>query len=208
MTSQHRRLDLRALGAAVGVALDDAFGALASLYAEVDERNRVNTTGLDLPCKRGCDACCHESVFLTPLEFLFAWDEAQRLLDDATLDAIVVDGLGLYERHRELILAFDRAPPAGAQDHFALARQLRFRCPLLGPEGTCRVYGARELYARLFGCSFEAEGAVYGCNLVGAHLADKTVKLLSVRPVAERLQALPLTFKRQVYPYYVHWLYG
>jgi Fe-S-cluster containining protein len=194
--------------AALGIDLESARGALLALYAELDARNAANTAGLELPCRRGCDACCHESVFLTPLEFLVAWEWAQAHLDDAIRDGIVDAGLALYARERERITALEAPPPDGARDHLAVARELRFRCPFLGGEGECRIHPARELYARLFGCSFNDEGGVYGCHLVGAHLGGKTVTLVSVRRAAERLQGLPLTHKRQVYPYYLQLLYG
>lgn len=205
---RHPRVDLGAMATAVGVDLAAARAALLALYADIDERNARNTAGLELPCHRGCDACCHESVFLTPLEFLVAWEWAQEHLDDATRDAIVDAGLALHERERHRITAFEAPPPDGARDHLAIARELRFRCPFLGDGGACRIYPVRELYARLFGCSFNDEGGVYGCELVGAHLGGKTVTLVGVRRAVERLAALPLTGKRQVYPYYLHLLYG
>lgn len=205
---RYGRVDLGTMVSALGVDLAVARAALLALYADVDARNAVNTAGLDLPCRRGCDACCHESVFLTPLEFIVAWEWAQEHLDDATRDAIVDAGLALHERERERIAALDAPPPEGARDHLAVARELRFRCPFLGDGGECRIYPVRELYARLFGCSFNDEGGVYGCHLVGAHLGGKTVTLVSARRAAERLRELPLTGKRQVYPYYLHLLYG
>ena len=54
--------------------LQSGFTALAQLYRELDQALQRTTETLDLPCKAGCDACCHQSVFLTPLEFLAAWD--------------------------------------------------------------------------------------------------------------------------------------
>jgi hypothetical protein len=190
------------------VDLDAAMAALRAFYAEVDRRNGQNIAGLDLPCGQGCDACCHQSVFLTPLEFLTAWDWAQRHLSDAELSETVNRGLELFAQHQELIEALDRPPPAGACDHYEVASRLRFRCPLLSASGDCRIYPLRELYARMFGCSFYEEGGIYGCQLVGKHLAGRTVSLLSVRAVARRLGDLPLTQTRQVYPYYIHVFYS
>ena len=201
-------VDLRALCKELGEDLDAALDALRRLYDDLDRKNHENTRDLDLPCHRGCDACCHESVFLTPLEFFAAWDHVQRELDDPTRTEIVRRGLALYEEHRPLIEALGAPPPEGARDHLAVARELRFTCPLLGPSGECRVYPARELYARLFGCSFNELGGVYGCDLVGRHLGGKTVTLVRVQRASELLAELPLTFMRQVYPYYIWMLYG
>ncbi len=196
------------MAAAVGVDLADAVSRLRGLYDEVDARNAANTRDLDLPCHKGCDMCCHESVFLTPLEFFAAWDWAQANLDDATREAVVDEALALYEKNRSLIVALEEPPPAGQKDHVEVARQIRFRCPFLSAQGACRVYPVRELYARLFGASFNEDGGVYGCHLVGAHLGGKTVTLTRARMWAQRLNELPLTGKRQVYPYYFHLLYA
>lgn len=200
-----RRFDLRVMARAVGVELDDAFEGLKTLYAHVDERNAANTNGLDLPCHRGCSHCCKESVFMTPLEFFYAWDWLQTNASDELLGRVVERGLALYEEHKALIEALegDHTP-----EHDAIAARLKFICPMLGDDGACEAYPGRELYARLFGSSFNEDGGVYGCHIVGAHLADKQVTLLRARPIAKMLESLPLTFKRQVYPFYIHWMYG
>ena len=207
-TRDYPVVDFAGLFAGAGIDFAAARAAVMARYAELDARNSRNTSALQLPCAKGCSACCHESVFVTPLEFAVAWDWAQTNLDDATRAQIIAEGLVLYERHRDLITACDAPPPAGARDHFAIARELRFRCPFLGLAGDCRIYPVRELYARLFGCSFNDEGGVYGCDLVGKHLDGKVVTLVSVGRAVEQFRELPLTGKRQVYPYYLHLLFG
>lgn len=206
--SRFPRIDLDALALEQGVDLRAALAKLRALYAEVDERNERNTRDLALPCERGCDSCCHESVFLTPLEFYGAWDLLQREYDDETLDYVVEEGLRIYEENRELIEALSKPPPEGAKDHTGLARKLRFRCPLLGERGACLVYPMREMLARLFGCSFNDDGGIYGCHMVGAHLGGQTVRLVRARPMAMRVHDLPFTDHQQVYPYYIEQLYG
>jgi len=202
------RVDLFALCAEHGFDLGEVFSALDQVYRDIDARNERNTAGLSLPCHAGCDACCKESVFLTPLEFLGAWDLLQRSISDAQLEGIVAAFLTLYERNRDLIVGLSRPPAAGESDHLRLALQLRYLCPLLDAAGACRIYARRELYGRLFGCSFNDDSGIYGCPLVGKHLAGQVVTLLSVRRTAKAFNDLPLTHKRQVYPYYVHALYG
>jgi hypothetical protein len=202
------KVDIGALAAAEGVELSDAYEGLWGLYLEVEKRNAKNTLTLALPCRSGCDACCHESVFLTPLEFYCVWEWVQDNYSDEERSEIVRRGLELYSQNRERIAAMNAPPPEGERDHFAIAKDLRFRCPLLDDEGACLVYPVRELYARLFGSSFAADGGIYGCQLVGEHLAGKEVTLLRVDLVAKELDGLPLTGKRQVYPYYIHQLYG
>lgn len=204
----HPLIDFAHVAQAQGVALPDAFAQLQALYTEVDARNAKNTADLDLPCHRGCDMCCHESVFLTPLEFYYMWDWAQTHLTDAVRQSMIERALVLYTQFEASILALDIPPADGAKDHFAIAQKIRFTCPMLSDEGACQVYPVRELLARLFGCSFNDQSGIYGCHLVAAHLADKTVTLMPARPTARRLGDLPLTGKRQVYPYYFHYFFG
>ena len=206
--SRYPRIDLDTLALAEGVDLRAALSRLKALYAEVDERNERNTRDLDMPCGRGCDGCCHESVFLTPLEFYGAWDLLQRAYDDDTLDYVVDEGLRIYDENQALIEALSAPPDDGDRDHTQRARALRFRCPMLGTGGACLVYPMREILARLFGCSFNDDGGIYGCHLVGAHLGGQTVRLVRARPMAMRVHELPLTDRQQVYPYYIHRLYG
>jgi Fe-S-cluster containining protein len=202
------RHDLHQLARREGVDLDDALARLDALYADLDRRNERNTKDLDLPCHQGCSMCCHESVFLTQLEFFAAWDYLQRTADDETLARVVDDALALHEEHRALIEAFDRPPPAGAADHTGLHQQLSFRCPLLDDDGGCRVYPRREMLARVFGCSFNEDGGIYGCHLVGEHLGGKTVTLVRARPMARLVHELPLATRQQVWPRWIWTLYG
>src|SRR2546428_8410332 len=118
---QFPRVDLHALAAAEGVDLSAALARLLAIYADVDARNAANTRSLDLPCHRGCDMCCHDSVFLTPLEFYCVWDWVQGHLDDETRAQIVTRGLALYSQHRSLIEALELPPPEGDKDHWRVA---------------------------------------------------------------------------------------
>ncbi|MCK5690596.1 hypothetical protein KAI87_15055 [Myxococcota bacterium] len=201
-------IDLYALAESWGCSdLNDALDGLFSLYTDVDSRIEETTRDLDLPCYKGCDACCHESVFLTPLEFLAIWAWAQTNLDAQSRLHIVNRALEIYKDHQSIIDGFESAPPEGQEDHFQTAKELRFRCPFLGQDGGCMVYPARELYARLFGMSFNDDGGIYGCHLVGEHLAAKEVTLLPASATARRLNQLPLTSSRQVLPWYLNQLF-
>jgi Fe-S-cluster containining protein len=202
------RADLRTLAAQRGVDLDALLAVLDSFYRGIDARNAQNTAALSLPCRSGCDACCKDSVFLTPLEFLGVWDLLQKSVSDPVLTEVVGVGLALYKQHRETITALDQPTLDGEKEHVRLALRLRYPCPLLDSAGTCRVYARRELYSRLFGNSFNDDSGIYGCAQIGALLSGKVVTLLSVRRTAQSLEDLPLTAWRQVYPYYIHALYS
>jgi hypothetical protein len=202
------RKDLHALAAAQGVDLASALNSLRALYADVDARNDRNTATLELPCKSGCSSCCEESVLLTRLEFYGLWDYVQTHWDDDTINTIISDALSIYERYKDVIQALERPPPEGYPDHSHLLMDVKFRCPILDDAGACRAYPMREIKGRLFGCSFNDDNGVYGCHLVGAHLADKLVTLVKARPMASRVHAIALGTKQQIYPFYVHELYG
>lgn len=207
-STTYPRIDFHDVAQQVGVDLEKALDGLRALYADIDARNALNTKGLNLPCHSGCDACCHESVFLTPLEFYGVWDWVQKNVDDESRAQMIDQGLAVYGANSELIVQLNEPEQADGPSHDVLAKQLKFRCPMLGLDGRCSVYPMRELLARLFGCSFNAAGGVYGCDLVGSHLAGKLVTLLPADATAKRIADLPFTHKRQVYPYYINQLFG
>lgn len=200
-------VDLAAAAGALGVNLEAAFADLRALLAAADARLAARTADLALPCRRGCDMCCHQSVLLTPLEFMHAWDHLQRHTSRRELVGVVARGLALFAAHQGTISALDRPPPAGAPDHTEVVRGLNYRCPLLGDDGACRVYPAREMAARLFGGSFQAPGELYACHLVGAHLAGRRLTLPNAISELRALRRLPLTGYRQVYPYFIDLFY-
>ena len=201
-------VDLDRLAAARDVELDAALARLREVYQDVDARNARNTDGLSLPCHRGCDDCCHESLFLTELEFIAAWQHVQLHLAAEALDDMVRRGLEIYAAQRDLIEAFSLPEEDNAEQRPQLALRLRDTCPFLGAEGACQVYPARPLASRLFGCSFNDERGIYGCDLVGEHLGGRTVTLLPARGTLRRLAPLPLTGQRQVIPFFIQRLYG
>jgi|GEM_PF-1048638 len=207
-TDMYPIIDIRSLPETKEIDLADAFEKLAKQYQELDTCIEVTTSFLDLPCKKGCSDCCHESVFLTPLEFFYVWDWVQKEIPTEIRENMIERGLAIYEENRDLIEAFELPPPDGERDHFSIAERLKFTCPFLDGLGRCQVYPVREIFARLFGCSFDDGNGVYGCELVQEHLLGKRVSLLPARGMARYLHKLPLTEKRQVYPYYIHRLFG
>lgn len=201
-----RRLDLVACSGLTETALFSSFSEMEALYRSVDGVLSAVSRGLDLPCHRGCSACCRQSVFLTPIEFLFGWHWAQTHLEDDALEDIVTRGLALYHEHKARIEALEIASREN-RDAFEDARELRFDCPYLSVDGACRIYPARELFGRLFGCSFLSEGTLYACSLVEAHLQGQALPFPRAPQIAQMLRSLPLSSRRQVYPYYFFHLY-
>ena len=207
LSTDYPCVELADLPETEGVDLELSFTVLQMFYDNVDGTLESSTSGLDLPCSKGCSTCCHESVFLTPLEFYYIWNYVQQELRSDLRNEVIEKALALYQQNQKLIESFEKPPPDGELDHFVLARLLRFTCPFLSEEGACQVYPVRELFARLFGSTFDNEGGIYGCYLVKEHMEGQHATLLTARKTAQYLNDLPLTHKRQVFPYYIHQLY-
>lgn len=200
-------MTLVALSEALGLGSDpDAvLHVLSTLYREVDRAIEEGAAGLGLPCEPGCDACCHEAVFVSAPEFLAV---ARDLIERRTVEerrdlvkkmrAIAAD----FEDELELL---ETIPPGEERDE--VAARVKFRCPLLGADGRCTVYEARELNARTFGQAWDgARDQPYGCELTHRRLRvlqDPRAGLADAREVRRRLKArLSGTERVHVYPWW------
>lgn len=201
-------VDLHAHCAAQGIDLDDALARLRKVYDLVDEANARNTGGLDLPCHSGCSACCEDAVFMSELEFMALWHFCQTHVDDDERARMVHRSQRLVHDHAAVFAAMADRLARGEHDLTDLAMPLRLRCPILNDDGACQAYSWRELWGRLFGQSFNDEGGIYGCHLVGDHLIGRQVTLLPARATARRLLGLPLTRGSQLLPAWVVQWYG
>lgn len=179
---------------------------LDALYASIDRAIDDGARGLELPCKAGCDACCHESVFLSAPEFLAV---ARFLLSERSAEErarIMREMRALAERFADELELLETLEPGAERDEVAM--RVRFRCPLLGDDGACTIYPARELNARTFGATFDSkQGGAYGCELTHARLrvlpAEKALSLFDAREARRRLKdAVPGTAQVHVYPWW------
>lgn len=201
-------VDLHGRCAQEGVDLDDALARLRRVYELVDAANHENTAALELPCHSGCSACCEDAVFMSELEFMAIWHFCQTHIDDAERARMVRRSQRLVHENAEAFAAMAERWAHGMFDLTDLAMPLHLRCPILDDEGRCQAYPWRELWGRLFGQSFNDEGGIYGCHLVGDHLIGRQVTLLPARATGRRLLGLPLTRGSQLLPaWVVHW-YG
>jgi hypothetical protein len=197
-----------ALCRALGLGDDPAkiLDALSQLYSDLDRALGERARGLDLPCRAGCDACCHESVFLSAPEFFAV---AVELLATHTLETrtrIVEEMRALAVRFEDELELLETLTPGDERDE--VAARIKFRCPLLAADGRCTVYRARELNARTFGQSWDAfRHAAYGCELTHARLRvlPETAgpALFDAREARRRLvAAVPRTELVHVYPWW------
>lgn len=201
------REPLAALAAALGFEgpPEPVLAAVREVYAELDLRLREGAEGLELPCRRGCDACCHEAVFLSAPELLlvaaelFTWPAPER----ARVVDTMLEIAARFEDELELLEVLEPGP-----ERDEVAARVKFTCPLLDPGGGCRVYAARELNGRTFGVSVdERSGQPYGCELTHARLAvlppARTARLAGARAARGALvERVPNTARVHVYPWW------
>jgi hypothetical protein len=195
----------QALG--LGPAAAPILEALSALYREIDAEVAARASGHDLPCRAGCDACCHESVFLSAPEFLAV---AAELFDRRSAEnrrTLVAQMCALAERYQDELEQLELFGPGAERDE--VAARIKFSCPLLLGDGRCSVYAARELNARTFGQSWDPQrGEPYGCELTVGRLAvlqprpalfdarEARRRLVSRLPGTERVFPFPWWFSR------------
>lgn len=193
---------LEALGTALGISAAPAvLRRLRGFYADVDRRLAAASEGLQLPCRRGCSACCHEAVFLSALEFLavaevvLGWPSERRAEVLRQMEALAATFADELEMLEEL--------PAGPERD-EVAERIAFRCPLLDEAEACTVHGVRELNGRSFGQSFDQlRGHPFGCELTHQRLRVLgQPELPDPRALRKELAAFPGAGPVRVYPWW------
>jgi Fe-S-cluster containining protein len=114
-----------------------------------------------IPCQPGCSACCHGPFDVSVADALLL-REGLTELPDQERNEVRERGRALLTRMREQ--APDWQPPwdiarLGEGRFDAIADRLSDEpCPLLDPEGRCRVYAYRPLVCRLIGLPMMTAG--------------------------------------------------
>ncbi|MBI2379112.1 MAG: hypothetical protein HYV07_34290 [Deltaproteobacteria bacterium] len=198
---------LSALSEALGLGRDPApiLEALEELYRATDAELETSTSSLALPCREGCDACCHEAVFVSAPEVLFALRELLER-DPAHVQRVVAEMIEIAERYSDELELLESIE---GEERDEVAERVRFRCPLL-VGSSCGIYVARELNARTFGRSVdERSGDAFGCGLTREALVQIGVgplerkRLPGARDARRRLAlAVPKTELVHVYPWW------
>lgn len=197
-----------ALSAQLGLGADAArvLATLAALYTDVDAELAERAHGAALPCRAGCDACCHESVFVSAPEILavLVYLRRTRTLDERR--GLLAQMRALAERYADELELLETITPGVERDE--VAARVKFRCPLLGPAGECSIYPVRELNARTFGQAWDAaRGEAYGCTLTHARLRvlppEAGPSLVDAREPRRALRAaFPTATEVHVYPWW------
>lgn len=184
----------------------DVLERLRKVYEVIDLEVEVHAETCSLPCRMGCDACCHEAVFLSAPEFLGVAADLLLRYPLGERREIVEEMQRIGQRYSdelELLLSL----PAG-EERDEVAARVKFRCPLLLSDGRCGVYGARELNARTFGKTWDLDrSSAYGCALTHERLRvlppEAGPALFDAREARRRLVlGLPGTDLVHVYPWW------
>lgn len=178
---------------------------LQHLYRALDRDLATHAAGRELPCHAGCDACCHEAVFLSAPEVLLVMAHLLESRTRAELTELVNQMSRLAERFADELELLETMTPGAERDE--VAARVAFRCPLLGADGRCTIYPVRELNARTFGQSWDPQrDQAYGCGLTQQRLRvlpDQGRTLFDAREARRRLVAtVPGTERVHVYPWW------
>ena len=130
-----------------------AYRALLERLTQWFDKGRREHPGV-IPCREGCSACCHGpfDVSVADMELL---EVAVRALPEG-------DWLEVRRRAEELVARMEALEPGWIAPHpVADLGEARFDrltdalaaepCPLLDPDGRCRIYADRPLVCRLIG---------------------------------------------------------
>lgn len=203
--SAEATLDALARALGLGDAAAPLLAGLLDFYAAIDADIGARAARADMPCAQGCDACCHESVFVSAPEFLAAVAALLALGPEQTR-RVVAEMVSLAQRFEDELELLELLPPGAERDE--VAARISFRCPLLSPAGACTIYRSRELNARTFGQTWdELRSEAYGCTLTHARLRvlppEQGPQLYSAREARRRLvSAVPGAGQVRVYPWW------
>lgn len=174
---------------------------LADLYQRLDHQVRAGSRDRNLPCHKGCSACCHESVFVSAPEFLVV--VADLAQTTRAVQAQVMEGMeAAAHRYDDELELLQELPPG--PERAEVAARIKFRCPILSPAGACRVYRWRELNGRTFGQSWDGKmDRPYGCSLTHQAVGRQRLNLVDAwSPRAELVQMFPEATEVHVYPWW------
>jgi Fe-S-cluster containining protein len=114
--------------------------AINHLYQVTDELLeaflvRSETEGKQSECKKGCDWCCHQTVFAVTHEFLYLHEYVEGNLPEKSREKMATKA---RDKVQQTLLMSNR-------------EQLRFRapCPFL-ESGSCMIYEARPMACRIY----------------------------------------------------------
>lgn len=138
------------------LVLEDAYDDIAALYRDADRNLELllsahEAEGLQLSCRKGCDACCHQLVLSTVAEARVAADAIRPLLGDPAWKARIEAWLAATQEIRADLQLGARQDPDRLED---LVEDLagrywtaRIACPFL-VDHTCGIYAERPLACR------------------------------------------------------------
>lgn len=204
----------------VNTAVKTILAEYESLLAEADRlfQDYVHTHSLKLTCGPACSECCTYDVFLHFIEAYYLRMGMQALEPQArhAIRLRALRNISKIERLERFAGAIEKRSGGVVQEARAHLRYLlrrEVRCPFVGEQGGCLVYGYRPPSARLFGIPhgiWEDASDYPGCEKntpnpselpPGRPTVLPTLDVLKLqKKVAELSRALEILLTGQTYP--------
>ena len=188
----NERIEKLAVAMGFTCSPERTIAAVMTFYDSLQGETKRVADSISLPCKEGCDACCHESVFLSAPEFLAVCNYLFEHRERAYREQLLREMIALAEEFADELEFLESAPAGFERDE--VAARIKFRCPMLSKNGSCSIYPVRELNGRTFGISWDRKNdQAYGCTLTRESLRvvdAPNSKLLDARGVRHSFNEL------------------
>ncbi|MFI3272702.1 MAG: YkgJ family cysteine cluster protein [Pseudomonadota bacterium] len=170
------------------------FAKYERLLAEADALfTRVREMHPDcVTCTQGCSDCCHALFDLSLVEAMYLNAKFAENMDFGPQRSGILSRAGDADREAYKIKKrIYRESEAGrdAAELLDEAAHERIRCPLLGDEGTCEMYGFRPITCRLYGIPTAINGKAHTCGKT-AFVQGKPYPTVALDKIQDRLAAL------------------
>ena len=129
---------------------------LENLFAVIDRafETVAEAYPAEVHCSKGCEDCCHALFDVSLVEAVNLLRYFQRLAPSQQTE--------VRTAAEKFMVMWGEITASGVD--LAVAR---FRCPLLGQQGTCLCYAARPVNCRTYGVPTVIEGKGHVCGLSG-----------------------------------------
>ena len=114
-------------------------------------------------CRAGCYDCCQAVFGVFPVESVYLGYHFQALAAERKREAVA----RAEQFDRELAAIQERYGNGNPDDLAAGLARERVRCPLLGPDRRCLLYGSRPLTCRVYGIPTVIRGRSHVCGKSG-----------------------------------------
>jgi Fe-S-cluster containining protein len=142
-------------------------------------------------CQKGCADCCHALFDLTLIEALYINARFNETFTDTQKQELLEKANKADRKIYKIKKGAYRATQEGKNEEEVIedVAKARIRCPLLGENDLCDMYGARPIACRVYGIPQAIGGKGRTCGLSGFE-AGKNYPTLNMDAVNDQLMAL------------------